>query len=289
MNTGYNFNLNCISTTGATIEKVYFYDTYSFLSGSHRSDFKDLTPPSTGEANGLLAGSIVIASNGEYIYTVNCYDPKGNLTSCFVKSINGYTAKTTNTYSLTNKLKNTTTEVDIKYGVPFMVTEVNEYSNKNDMINNKTIMLSHGAGDCVTNIKYKYDSFNRIQNIIRPGKAGVVQYSYDDIHGWPVLIKSNSFTEQISFTGKIRARHTREKGFGAPLYEASAAYATDAHNKASVALTIPKGIPARELNLRSTTEIGTDFLQLSLAVTFRRTAETALHPRRAAIKARITF
>lgn len=95
--------------------------------------------------------------------------------------------------------------------------------------------------------------------------------------------------EQISFTGKIRARHTREKGFGAPLYEASAAYATDAHNKASVALTIPKGIPARELNLRSTTEIGTEFLQLSLAVTFRRTAETALHPRRAAIKARITF
>lgn len=208
MNTGYNFNLNCISTTGATIEKVYFYDTYSFLSGSHRSDFKDLTPPSTGEANGLLAGSIVIASNGEYIYTVNCYDPKGNLTSCFVKSINGYTAKTTNTYSLTNKLKNTTTEVDIKYGVPFMVTEVNEYSNKNDMINNKTIMLSHGAGDCVTNIKYKYDSFNRIQNIIRPGKAGVVQYSYDDIHGWPVLIKSNSFTEQISFTD----------GLGTPCY-----------------------------------------------------------------------
>ena len=101
---------------------------------------------------------------------------------------------------------------------------------------------------------------------------------------------NNGFeNEQIAFTGKIRARHTREKGFGAPLYEAGAAYATDAHNKAGIALTIPKGNPARELNLRSTTEIGTDFLQLSLAVTFRRTAETPLHPRRAAIKARIIF
>ena len=36
-------------------------------------------------------------------------------------------------------------------------------------------------------------------------------------------------------------------------------------------------------------EVGTDFLQLSLAVTFRRTAEEAFHPLHAAMKAKVMF
>ena len=95
--------------------------------------------------------------------------------------------------------------------------------------------------------------------------------------------------EQLAFNGKIRARHTRGKGFAPPLYEAGATYALDSFNSAGVAVAIPKGSPARELQVRSSAEVGTDFLQLSLAVTFRRTAETPLHPLHAAIKARIMF
>lgn len=95
--------------------------------------------------------------------------------------------------------------------------------------------------------------------------------------------------EQLAFTGKIRARHTRGKGFAPPLYEAGATYALDSFNSAGVAVAIPKGSPARELQVRSSAEVGTDFLQLSLAVTFRRTAETPLHPLHAALKARIMF
>lgn len=95
--------------------------------------------------------------------------------------------------------------------------------------------------------------------------------------------------EQLAFTGKIRARHTRGKGFDPPLYEAGATYALDSFNSAGVAVAIPKGSPARELQVRSSAEVGTDFLQLSLAVTFRRTAETPLHPLHAALKARIMF
>ena len=95
--------------------------------------------------------------------------------------------------------------------------------------------------------------------------------------------------EQLAFTGKIRARHTRGQGFAPPLYEAGAAYSIDAFNSAGVAVAIPKGSPARELQIRNTAEVGTDFLQLSLTVTFRRTAETPLHPLHAALKARIMF
>ena len=95
--------------------------------------------------------------------------------------------------------------------------------------------------------------------------------------------------EQLAFNGKIRARHTRGKGFDPPLYEAGATYALNSFNSAGVAVAIPKGSPARELQIRSSAEVGTDILQLSLAVTFRRTAETPLHPLHAAMKARMMF
>jgi hypothetical protein len=95
--------------------------------------------------------------------------------------------------------------------------------------------------------------------------------------------------EQLAFNGKIRARHTRGKGFAPPLYEAGATYALDSFNSAGVAVAIPKGSPARELQVRSSAEVGTDFLQLSLAVTFRRTSETPLHPLHAAFFARFIF
>lgn len=103
------------------------------------------------------------------------------------------------------------------------------------------------------------------------------------------LTGNDAMQEQLIFSGKIRARHTRDIGFGPPLYEAKATYAVDAFNNASVALTIPKGAPRREIQLRSSAEVGNDFLQLSLAVTFRRSAEETMHPLHAAMKARVSF
>lgn len=113
---------------------------------------------------------------------------------------------------------------------------------------------------------------------------------------WALKIRSmwnleseKSAHERLVFSGKIRARHTRDEGFGTPLYEAGIAYAQDAANSASIAITIPKGAPSRETQLRSSAEVGNDFLQMSLAVTFRRTAEEELHPLHAAMRARICF
>ena len=95
--------------------------------------------------------------------------------------------------------------------------------------------------------------------------------------------------EQLVFSGKIRARHTRGEGFSTPLYEAGIAYAQDAANSASIAITVPQGMPSREIRLRSSAEVGNDFLQLSLAVTFRRNAEEEFHPLHAAMRAKISF
>ena len=103
------------------------------------------------------------------------------------------------------------------------------------------------------------------------------------------LEREKSAHEHFVFSGKIRARHTRDEGFSTPLYEAGVAYAQDAANSASIAVTIPKGMPSREIRLRSSAEVGNDFLQLSLAVTFRRTADEEFHPLHAAMRARINF
>ena len=113
---------------------------------------------------------------------------------------------------------------------------------------------------------------------------------------WALKIRSTwnlesekSAHEHFVFSGKVRARHTRDEGFSTPLYEAGIAYAQDAANSAGIAVTVPKGMPSREIRLRSSAEIGNDFLQLSLAVTFRRTADEEFHPLHAAMKARINF
>lgn len=95
--------------------------------------------------------------------------------------------------------------------------------------------------------------------------------------------------ERFVLSGKIRTRHTRDEGFGPPLYEAGVGYAQDAFNSAGLAVTVPKGTPSREIRLRSNAEVGNDFLQLSLAVTFRRTADEVFHPLHAAMRAKVMF
>ena len=108
---------------------------------------------------------------------------------------------------------------------------------------------------------------------------------------WAIKIQSTWEVEreQMILSGKIRARHTRDEGFEQPLYEAGAMYAHDAFNSAGIAVTIPKGLPSREIRLRSSAEVGNDFLRMSLAVTFRRTAEEAFHPLHAAMRAKVCF
>lgn len=103
-------------------------------------------------------------------------------------------------------------------------------------------------------------------------------------------LESKNFKhESLIFSGKVRARHTHDEGFGTPHYEAEIAYAQDAANSASIAITIPKGAPSREIRLRSSAEVGNDFLQMSLTVTFRRTAEEEFHPLHAAMRAKVMF
>lgn len=205
-NSGYAFygnTSNFSKGSNVSLEKAYYYDSYGFLSGAFKDDFAPISPSQKGGCNDLLAGSIIKTSNGQFLFTVNSYDPKGNLINTSTKGLKGYTSKVSNTYSLTNKLVTSDAELDVKYGELLKISLTNEYSTRNNLLISKKLILSHGEGtESSSTLNYMYDATNRLSQIVRPEQYGNVSYSYD-VHGWPVKIESNSFIEELSYSDGV--------------------------------------------------------------------------------------
>lgn len=205
-NSGYAFygnTSNFSKGSNVSLEKAYYYDSYGFLSGAFKDDFAPISPSQKGGCNDLLAGSIIKTSNGQFLFTVNSYDPKGNLINTSTKGLKGYTSKVSNTYSLTNKLVTSDAELDVKYGELLKISLTNEYSTRNNLLISKKLVLSHGEGpESSSTLNYMYDATNRLSQIVRPEQYGNVSYSYD-VHGWPVKIESNSFKEELSYSDGV--------------------------------------------------------------------------------------
>lgn len=205
-NSGYAFygnTSNFSKGSNVSLEKAYYYDSYDFLSGAFKDDFAPISPSQKGGCNDLLAGSIIKTSNGQFLFTVNSYDPKGNLINTSTKGLKGYTSKVSNTYSLTNKLVTSDAELDVKYGELLKISLTNEYSTRNNLLISKKLILSHGEGtESSSTLNYMYDATNRLSQIVRPDQYGNVSYSYD-VHGWPVKIESNSFKEELSYSDGV--------------------------------------------------------------------------------------
>ena len=205
-NSGYSFygnTSNFSKGSNVSLEKAYYYDSYGFLSGAFKDDFAPISPSQKGGCNDLLAGSIIKTSNGQFLFTVNSYDPKGNLINTSTKGLKGYTSKVSNTYSLTNKLVTSDAELDVKYGELLKISLTNEYSTRNNLLIRKKLILSHGEGtESSSTLNYMYDATNRLSQIVRPEQYGNVSYSYD-VHGWPVKIESNSFKEELSYSDGV--------------------------------------------------------------------------------------
>lgn len=149
-------------------------------------------------ACGFLSGSVIRASDGQYLYSVNYYDVKGNLVNCLSKGLEDYIAKISNIYTFTNQLKNSFIDVDVKYGDSFKVNLSNVYNANNDKLKSVTLSLSHGQEPVSTETNYQYDELNRLSSIIRPVSVGNISYKYD-IHGWTTHIETGSFKEQLYY------------------------------------------------------------------------------------------
>ena len=102
--------------------------------------------------------------------------------------------------------------------------------------------------------------------------------------GWEIIDR-----EKLTFFSGLRIRHTRGDGFGQPQTELGTLYTVTEANKIQFAAVFPQNRPTQHTQLRSEAAIGTAFLKVNLAVTFRRKGETGFRPLHAAIKAKAMF
>ena len=186
----------CMDMDGASMERIYFYDSYNKIDNLHYwKQLKRIKPQKHGPANGLVTASIVAASDGQHTFNVYTYDNRGNITTVSTLGLDGYMCRTTYTYSLTGRLTSARVEADINVGAPFKATEDNTYSMSDDLPTAKTVTIAHGSVTAEpATIGYTHDAFGRLAKVSRTGNAGDVAYAYD-MHGWPVSIESPGFGE----------------------------------------------------------------------------------------------
>ena len=198
MGTGYDFHNSSLSVVDPTIEQVFYYDDYRFIENSNLKGFEELRPLHTKFSNNLLTGTISRASNGEYEYTVNSYDVKGNLIHSAKKGLKGYITNIENTYTLTNHIKNSNIKVGVKHGSELNIRLSNTYSEQNNLLLNRQIDLNYGSIPNNIKLEYCYDEINRLKSIVRPDKVGRITYDYD-LHNWIKKIETNSFKEYLYY------------------------------------------------------------------------------------------
>ena len=193
---GYSLDLSVVA-----VEVANYYDDYSFLNGTTKEVFHDINQIDLSYAKGMLAGSVVLASNGEKIACVNRYDIRGNLIMSQRKSLSGNIEKTENEYSYTNKLAYSKVTIYGAKGDTIVCYTNNSYNSPNDYLTDVTYQVMVGSlSTDACKISYTYDQLGRIESVNRPLKNGTGDILYEyDIHGWLTNITSDSFCEQLHY------------------------------------------------------------------------------------------
>lgn len=197
-----------LNLTVKALEVVNYYDGYGFLSGSMKDVFQGLSGGNASTTVGYLSGSLVLASNGENIATVNSYDRQGNLLVTETRGLDGSIEKTENTYTYTNKTA--TSRSTIAYaGRDKVVYDIsNSYDARTDRLAGVTYKATVGKlSSDEKKVVYSYDRLGRMTGISRPVNSGGVTCAYD-LHGWIESIQTSSFCEKLHYAD----------GPGKPLY-----------------------------------------------------------------------
>ena len=207
-NTGYAiFNLDNDFRL-KDVEIVNYYDNYDYLAtGIMRNNAMLQAKVQKNNdvcTNSLQTGSIVRASNGEWLCSVMYYDKKGRVVKTLATQLYGYLKETTTSYTFTDKVKSEKTVEFAPDGKETMGVEYTyEYNRYNDMLQSIDLKLSseNRAHRIVENT---YDDLGRLISVKRSGSAGEVNYAYN-IRNWVTDIKSDLFKESIdyNFNGNI--------------------------------------------------------------------------------------
>lgn len=102
-------------------------------------------------------------------------------------------------------------------------------------------------------------------------------------------ILDNSFVCNLTIGTKIKTRYHRDQGLDTPQFEIAAKFSDPQKNFARVTAVWPRGISMEKFQLRNEMHLRNDFLDFSLATTFKASNEGSMHPSHAAITAKFLF
>ena len=195
-NTGYTL-LESSALSNATLEVVYYYDTYDFLSSpllKGCNNISQLSKSGSVSAIGLLTGSVSKATDGGNLYEVLYYDKFGQVVDSRRSYPGGHFLATTTSYTFTKKPSTITTSVQYK-GMTTSSTLSYVYDNYADQL--QSVTLSSG-GKSQTVAQYGYDAVGRNTSKSRPSSVGTESYAYN-VRNWLTEISSHLFTEKLYY------------------------------------------------------------------------------------------
>ena len=204
-NTGYVLGM-ALGMKNARLEKACYYDSYGFLSGGRKAEFAKVTPTIPGYSSvnviGMLTGTILYASDSQYLYAVNAYDRKGRGVESRSTTANGYVEGIRSEYTFTDNVARQTRTVSKDGSVVVSSVTANEYNDHNNKVASANIIINDGTQQRTCDFRYDYDDLGRLKKTYRPYKAGDVDYNYN-LHGWTTAISTPTFTEKMYYADDI--------------------------------------------------------------------------------------
>ena len=197
------------------LELANYYDkNHNNIKGDKSAYFADIKNVTTSRSQqGLLTGTLVAASNGDFMAQVMVYDVKGNITNVKSRELGGKIVSNTNKYSHTGNLQSSTVSANVKYGSALKIEEKIGYNKYNNKKNADTITINHGTA-ATSIMSYTYNKLGQLATITRPLPSSVtrtVSYAYD-MHGWLKTIKTNSFMEELFYADCPDKAYNRYNG-----------------------------------------------------------------------------
>ena len=203
---------NGICKTGYTIpytisdpklEIVNYYDNYTFKDMQQKTTMPTVTVDDNQKqySIGSLTGTVVYATNGEALGTINVYDQKGQVVRSVRKGLGGFVEDVNTAYTFTGAIDKTTANVNVKYGSNFVAqtTYTYDYDKKTRM----KLSVTHGSSTRACETEYNYDTIGRLTSKKRYYSGPNSSYSYCsyiyDMHGWLTNIYSGGFREELYY------------------------------------------------------------------------------------------
>ncbi len=188
LSSGYTV-ANSSSFTGASLEKVVFYDTYTQVTGLNSGL---ASSSSYSPANGMQTGAVTYASDGTRTMSALYYDIRGNVIEERKVDSSGFVSYTKTSYTYDGQVKESSTaDRNLTYSV------VNTYGSSSGLLTGMNVTANGSSSSTV----WAYDDLGRTVSETRDssGKGGSVSWSYN-LHGQMTGISGTGFSQTLYYT-----------------------------------------------------------------------------------------